>query len=195
MEVDVIDAGSRLALEPGRVEVGDVLHPGVEEIERIHGQFEPRCELPVGLRIDDGGRARADAVVLDQRARSEIAEEDACGPAAEIVDASWADNGPGWIAVLLASAEAVLALGERAETTEVIRLVPTPIDYWVCTTFQRERMYRNYFLSRDIEKPLFESYRELARLFPKGLAETQELPEEGSGSVKSAWRDRGRVAQ
>ena len=38
------------------------------------------------------------------------------------------------------SAEAVLALGERAETTEVIRLVPTPIDYWVCTTFQRERM-------------------------------------------------------
>jgi PhzF family phenazine biosynthesis protein len=30
--------------------------------------------------------------------------------AAEIVDAQWADNGPGWIAVLLESAEAVLAL-------------------------------------------------------------------------------------
>jgi predicted PhzF superfamily epimerase YddE/YHI9 len=29
---------------------------------------------------------------------------------AEIVDAEWADNGPGWVAVLLASAEAVLAL-------------------------------------------------------------------------------------
>jgi PhzF family phenazine biosynthesis protein len=29
---------------------------------------------------------------------------------ADIVDASWADNGPGWVAVLLASAEAVLAL-------------------------------------------------------------------------------------
>jgi PhzF family phenazine biosynthesis protein len=28
----------------------------------------------------------------------------------EIVDASWADNGPGWVAVLLASADAVLAL-------------------------------------------------------------------------------------
>ncbi len=28
----------------------------------------------------------------------------------DIVDASWADNGPGWIAVLLASAEAVLAV-------------------------------------------------------------------------------------
>lgn len=29
---------------------------------------------------------------------------------AEIVDAEWADNGPGWVAVLLASADAVLAL-------------------------------------------------------------------------------------
>lgn len=29
---------------------------------------------------------------------------------ADIVDAQWADNGPGWIAVLLASADAVLAL-------------------------------------------------------------------------------------
>ena len=29
---------------------------------------------------------------------------------AEIVDAAWADNGPGWVAVLLKSAEAVLAL-------------------------------------------------------------------------------------
>jgi len=28
----------------------------------------------------------------------------------EIVDAQWADNGPGWVAVLLDSAEAVLAL-------------------------------------------------------------------------------------
>ncbi len=29
---------------------------------------------------------------------------------ADIIDASWADNGPGWVAVLLASAEAVLAV-------------------------------------------------------------------------------------
>jgi len=93
------------------------------------------------------------------------------------------------------SAEAVIALGERAETTEVIRLVPTPVDYWICTTFQRERMHRNYFLSRDPEKPLFESYRELARLFPKGLAELPELPEEASGAVKSVWRDRRRAMQ
>jgi PhzF family phenazine biosynthesis protein len=31
-------------------------------------------------------------------------------PRAEILDAEWADNGPGWVAVLLAGAEAVLAL-------------------------------------------------------------------------------------
>jgi TraG P-loop domain len=87
------------------------------------------------------------------------------------------------------SAEVVLALGERAETTEVIRLVPTPIDYWICTTFQRERMYRTYFLNREPDRPLF------AGLFPRGLAELPELPEEASGAVKSAWRDRRRAAQ
>jgi PhzF family phenazine biosynthesis protein len=32
----------------------------------------------------------------------------------EIVDAQWADNGPGWVAVLLADADAVLALGHPA---------------------------------------------------------------------------------
>src|SRR2546428_627548 len=93
------------------------------------------------------------------------------------------------------SAEAVLALGERAETTQVIRLVPTPVDYWISTTFQRERMYRHYFLCRDPGRGLFESDRELARLFPKGLAELPELPEEASGAVKSLWRDRRKARQ
>lgn len=38
-----------------------------------------------------------------------------------IVDAAWADNGPGWIAVLLASAEAVLAV-------DPVRHHPEPVD-------------------------------------------------------------------
>jgi type IV secretory pathway VirB4 component len=92
------------------------------------------------------------------------------------------------------SGEAVLALGEKAETTQVIRLVPTSVDYWICTTFQRERMYRNYFLDRDHQKPLFESYRELARMFPTGLADLAELPEEASGAVQAMWKDRRRAA-
>ena len=33
----------------------------------------------------------------------------------DIVDAAWADNGPGWVAVLLASAEQVLTLEPRAD--------------------------------------------------------------------------------
>ena len=76
----------------------------------------------------------------------------------------------------------------------MIRFVPTSIDYWISTTFQRERMYRNYFLARNSEKPLFESYRDLARLFPKGLAELAELPEEASGAVKSVWGNEKRAA-
>ena len=93
------------------------------------------------------------------------------------------------------SAEAVLALGERAETTQVVRLVPTSIDYWICTTFQRERMYRTYFLAKNSGKQLFESYRELARLFPKGLAELSELPEEASGAVTAAWGNGSRATE
>lgn len=37
----------------------------------------------------------------------------------EIVDAQWADNGPGWVAVLLDSAEAVLALKPRPTRLDI----------------------------------------------------------------------------
>jgi PhzF family phenazine biosynthesis protein len=45
---------------------------------------------------------------------------------AEIVDAEWADNGPGWVAVLLASAEAVLALRPGLVDLEVGVVGPYP---------------------------------------------------------------------
>lgn len=80
-------------------------------------------------------------------------------------------------------AEALLVLGEKAETTQVIRLVPTPMDYWVCTTFPREKRYRSWFLKKHHGPPLTECYRELAQKFPRGLAELPELPEELSGGV------------
>src|SRR6185295_12216330 len=75
------------------------------------------------------------------------------------------------------SAEALIALGEKAERTQIVRLVPTPIDYWICTTFQRERMYRAFFLEENSSCPLMETYRDLALRFPRGLAERPELPE------------------
>ena len=80
-------------------------------------------------------------------------------------------------------AEALLVLGEKAETTQVIRMVPTPLDYWIATTFPRERRYRSWFLRKNKGRPLLESYQELAGKFPQGLADLAELPEEISGAV------------
>jgi hypothetical protein len=81
------------------------------------------------------------------------------------------------------SADALLVLGEKAETTQTIRIAPTTVDYWVCTTFPRERRYRAWVLKKLADRPLLERYQELARKFPRGLAEVPPLPEEISGAV------------
>jgi type IV secretory pathway VirB4 component len=86
------------------------------------------------------------------------------------------------------SAEALLVLGEKSETTQTIRLVPTPVEYWVATTYPRERAYRNYFLAagRKHGRPLIDLYAELGQRFPQGLASEDVLPEEASGAVQAA---------
>jgi hypothetical protein len=81
------------------------------------------------------------------------------------------------------SADALLVLGEKAETTQTIRIVPTALDYWVCTTFPRERKYRSWLLHKLANRPLLENYQELVRRFPHGLADVPLLPEEISGAV------------
>jgi hypothetical protein len=81
------------------------------------------------------------------------------------------------------NADVLLVIGEKAETTQTIRLVPTPVEYWVCTTFPRERAYRKYCLERNPKRPALEVYEDLARRFPNGLAEVPPLPEELSGAV------------
>ena len=68
----------------------------------------------VTLRRTADGLAFATPPVLrdgpvDEGLLGHIATALRIGPA-EIVDASWADNGPGWVAVMLGSAEAVLAV-------------------------------------------------------------------------------------
>ncbi len=80
-------------------------------------------------------------------------------------------------------ADVLLVLGEKAETTQTIRIVPTSVDYWVCTTFPRERKYRAWFLRKFRDRPPLECYQELARKFPYGLADVPQLPEELSGAV------------
>ena len=82
-------------------------------------------------------------------------------------------------------AEMLLVIGEKSETTQAVRLVPTAVDYWICTTYPRERIYRAWFLRKSADRPLFDSYEELARRFPQGLAALPQLPEEIAGEVSS----------
>jgi TraG P-loop domain len=82
-------------------------------------------------------------------------------------------------------AQALLVLGEKAETTQTISIVPTPLEYWICTTFVRERMYRSWWLEINRDLPSLEAYEKLAAKFPSGLADFPEQPEEISGAVKS----------
>jgi hypothetical protein len=81
------------------------------------------------------------------------------------------------------SADALIVIGEKAETTHTIRMVPTPVDYWITTTYARERIYRNWWLLQHEGRPLIESYQELGRALPFGLADIDPLPEEISGTV------------
>jgi hypothetical protein len=80
-------------------------------------------------------------------------------------------------------ADALIVIGEKAETTHTIRMSPTPVDYWIITTYARERLYRSWWLERRKGTPPIESYIELAEKFPFGLAEVDPLPEEVSGEV------------
>ncbi len=81
------------------------------------------------------------------------------------------------------SADALLVIGEKAETTHTIRLAPIGIEYWIATTYPRERIYRAWWLSQHTDVPLIEAYQELAAEFPNGLADLDPLPEEASGEV------------
>jgi hypothetical protein len=81
------------------------------------------------------------------------------------------------------SADALIVIGEKAETTHTIRMSPTPVDYWIMTTYARERLYRSWWLECRKAVPLIESYIQLAERFPFGLADVDPLPEEISGEV------------
>jgi hypothetical protein len=61
--------------------------------------------------------------------------------------------------------------------------VTTPLEYWLLTTFPREKWYRQYWLKSHSHLPTAEAYERLAALFPHGLSAMDELPEEKSGEV------------
>jgi len=84
------------------------------------------------------------------------------------------------------SAEFLISIGEKADSTHVIRIVPTPVDYWITTTFPRERTYRKWWLRQHEDLPLLAAYEALAQRYPRGLAEFAPLAEERSGEVLEA---------
>jgi hypothetical protein len=88
------------------------------------------------------------------------------------------------------SADVLLVIGEKAETTQTIRVVPTPLSYWICSTFPRERKYRAWFLNKSVGPSLLECYQDLAQRFPQGLADVAPLPEELSGAVAATPSER-----
>jgi hypothetical protein len=86
------------------------------------------------------------------------------------------------------SADALLVIGEKAETTHTIRMSPTPVDYWIMTTYARERAYRSWWLEQNKGLTQIEAYRQLGDAFPFGLADLDLLPEELSGEVAKGAR-------
>ena len=73
--------------------------------------------------------------------------------------------------------DALIAIGERADATHTIRMSPTAVEYWIMTTYARERVYRSWWLAQREEISLMEAYLKLAERFPAGLGEVVPLPE------------------
>jgi hypothetical protein len=88
----------------------------------------------------------------------------------------------------------IVVIGEKAETTHTLRVVLSPIEYWIMTTYPRERWYRAWWMKKNSELPLYERYCLLAEKFPQGMAALEELPEERSGEVYEI-EDRVRAQQ
>jgi hypothetical protein len=65
---------------------------------------------------------------------------------------------------------------------------PTAIDYWIMTTYARERVYRSWWLEQREDVALIDAYLQLAERFPAGLADVDPLPEEVSGEVARGSR-------
>lgn len=72
-----------------------------------------------------------------------------------------------------------IVIGEKAETTHSLYIIPTPIEYWLLTgTLVPAVVVID--TRRDKQARIF---RRMARRFPNGLSEAPELPEKRSGEV------------
>ena len=81
VRVDVVHALERLTRQPGRVEVVDIGHVGVEQIEALDCQAQLVGEVHANLSVPDRRRLRRDGPVLDERPWTEVPQPDAAGDA------------------------------------------------------------------------------------------------------------------
>jgi hypothetical protein len=79
--------------------------------------------------------------------------------------------------------EFVISLGEQSANTHSLYVELTPTEYWLATSFPRERQYRTWWLSTHTDLEFGEAIRRLGAKYPQGLARLAELPEERSGEV------------
>lgn len=77
----------------------------------------------------------------------------------------------------------ILAIGDKAESTHSIRVVLAPLEYWLLTTFPREKWYRAWWMRKHEKLSLHARYELLAQQYPYGLSQLDPLPEERSGEV------------
>ncbi len=71
----------------------------------------------------------------------------------------------------------------QGETTFAIDVEVLPFEYWLLTTFPREKDFIAYWLRTHDNLPLEEAYQMIAALYPQGLSSLPPLPEELSGEV------------
>ena len=58
------------------------------------------------------------------------------------------------------------------------------MDYWITTTYARERTYRKWWMKTNASMARIEAYEKLAERFPRGLADLAPLKEELSGEIQ-----------
>jgi hypothetical protein len=71
-------------------------------------------------------------------------------------------------------------IGEKAESTFSFEVITTPLEYWLMTTYPRDKDLRKYWLRTHSDAGLQEAYAMLTAKYPQGTAGLAPLPEENA---------------
>src|SRR5207237_7912900 len=84
MKVNIVDPAGGFARQARPVVVGNIVGLAVEDVEHLEAQSQLLVQLVRRLRIEQRGRLRLDAVVLDQATGAKVAPEEACRPRSKV---------------------------------------------------------------------------------------------------------------